>query len=77
MALVTCPDCNKQISDSAENCPQCGRPMETLIKCPNCKSTNIERISSASKVGSALVFGVFAMNKLSKTYNCKECKYKW
>ena len=27
MALVTCPDCKKEISSSAEACPHCGRPM--------------------------------------------------
>jgi hypothetical protein len=77
MALITCPDCQKQISDSAENCPGCGRPMSTAIKCPNCKSTNVNKISASSKVGSALMFGVFAAGKLTKTYQCKDCKYRW
>ena len=27
MALITCPDCKNLISDSAENCIHCGRPM--------------------------------------------------
>lgn len=27
MALITCPDCGKQISDMAQNCPHCGKPM--------------------------------------------------
>lgn len=27
MALVTCPDCSKQVSDAAPACPGCGRPM--------------------------------------------------
>lgn len=27
MALVTCPDCNKDVSDAAPACPNCGRPM--------------------------------------------------
>lgn len=26
MALISCPDCQKQISDRARVCPQCGRP---------------------------------------------------
>jgi zinc-ribbon domain len=29
MALITCPDCSKQISDSASACIHCGRPMHT------------------------------------------------
>ena len=77
MALITCPDCKKEISDSAESCPSCGRPMSTSIKCPTCKSTNVEKISTASKVGSALMWGVFAAGKLTKTYQCNECKYRW
>jgi zinc-ribbon domain len=28
MALVTCPDCGKEISDQAPACPSCGRPRE-------------------------------------------------
>lgn len=76
MALITCPDCKKEISDSADNCPHCGRPMATAIKCPTCKSTNVEKISTASKVGSALIWGVFASNR-NKTYECNACKYKW
>ena len=26
MALINCPDCNKEISDLAPACPHCGRP---------------------------------------------------
>lgn len=29
MALVTCPDCKKEISDAAPACPNCGRPKDT------------------------------------------------
>lgn len=28
MALITCPDCDKQVSASAPACPHCGRPSE-------------------------------------------------
>ena len=27
MPLIDCPDCGRQVSDSAPNCPQCGKPM--------------------------------------------------
>ncbi len=26
--LTTCPDCNQKISESATDCPGCGRPMK-------------------------------------------------
>lgn len=47
------------------------------IKCPTCGSTNVKKISGASKVGSAVAFGVFSLGKLSKTFECKNCGYKW
>ena len=28
MALIKCPDCGKDISTLAKNCPSCGRPMK-------------------------------------------------
>jgi hypothetical protein len=28
MALVTCPDCGREVSDQAPACPNCGRPMK-------------------------------------------------
>ena len=27
MAMILCPDCGKQLSDQARNCPNCGRPI--------------------------------------------------
>jgi len=30
MALITCPDCEQQISPSAATCPNCGRPMSAM-----------------------------------------------
>lgn len=32
MALITCPDCGKEVSDRAAACPQCGAPMHTESK---------------------------------------------
>lgn len=32
MALITCPDCKKQISDSALTCIHCGKPMHKSKK---------------------------------------------
>lgn len=30
MAIIKCPECGKDISDRAENCPNCGCPMEEI-----------------------------------------------
>jgi uncharacterized membrane protein YvbJ len=27
MSLISCPDCGRQVSDSAPTCPQCGKPI--------------------------------------------------
>jgi len=47
------------------------------IKCPTCGSKNVEKISKASKAKSALLFGVFAAGKMSKTFKCNNCDYTW
>jgi hypothetical protein len=38
MALVNCPECNKQISDKANACPNCGYPIQSI-------SDNIKPVS--------------------------------
>lgn len=45
--------------------------------CPTCGSTDIEKISVASKVGKTAAFGVFSIGSNSKTFRCKNCGYKW
>ncbi|MBQ2953765.1 MAG: zinc ribbon domain-containing protein [Clostridia bacterium] len=35
MALITCPECGKQISDRAKACPHCGFDLNAP-KCPDC-----------------------------------------
>jgi predicted amidophosphoribosyltransferase len=30
MALINCPDCNKQVSDQALACPNCARPFRVV-----------------------------------------------
>ena len=43
MPLINCKDCNKEISDSAEACPNCGAPVvkvagENEQQCPHCEA---------------------------------------
>ena len=35
MALINCKECNKEISDKALNCPNCGIPSKDLMKFNN------------------------------------------
>ena len=56
MALINCPECNKEISDQASHCPQCGYPM---TKNKRFKMDNVERPSAllkdlGDKVGKAI-----------------------
>ena len=31
MALITCPECGKQVSDKANSCPNCGYPLTKKV----------------------------------------------
>lgn len=50
--------------------------VQNVPRCPTCGSTNIKRISMTRKAVSASVFGV-ASGSILKTFECKDCKYKW
>lgn len=36
MALINCPECNKEISDKVNSCPHCGYPMNSESIIENC-----------------------------------------
>lgn len=39
MALIKCPECNNEVSNSAESCPKCGfnmRLIKNTVECPYC-----------------------------------------
>ena len=48
MALINCPECNKEVSDKAEMCPHCGyklpkqEPMFQGVYCPSCLDSSIK-----------------------------------
>ena len=48
----------------------------TVLKCPQCKSINVDKISTASRVASVAVVGV-ASGKIGKQYKCNNCKHMW
>lgn len=47
-----------------------------LPHCPTCNSTNIKRISAASKAVGVGLFGIFSKAARSQ-FECKDCGYKW
>lgn len=88
--LITC--CCGNVSDTdlitREDLPTTGSDTRLLAgyipksihqnvpKCPTCSSTNITRISTASKVINAGMFGLLG-NRRKKTFHCNNCKYEW
>lgn len=50
---------------------------KSMIKCPNCRSKNVKRIGMTNKISSFALFGIFSIGKVIKSYECKDCKYKW
>lgn len=47
-----------------------------MPKCPTCGSTNINKISTASKIIGAATFGLFSKTAKSQ-FKCNNCGYKW
>lgn len=74
MALIKCKECGKQISSSAESCPNC---WYTELKCPKCGSNKVKVISGASKAMSVALWGAFVANKVMSKYQCKTCGHKF
>lgn len=46
---------------------------DITLRCPYCKSANVKKISSMSKVGSVVIWGIFSAGKVSKNYHCNQC----
>lgn len=64
MSLIKCPECNKEISDKATACPNCGFPIQEINKpkfsntgyniCPKCGWIDI-RISNCPKCNTEMM----------------------
>ena len=60
MALISCPECGKEISDKAIACPNCGNPMnqqaqqEEYLCCPKCGSRELHAEHKGFSGGKAL-----------------------
>ena len=63
MALITCPDCGKELSDQAPTCPNCGRPFreaQPQVAPPQAKPQVIKKSSSNSGcIG--IIFGLIIL----------------
>lgn len=71
MALIQCPECNKEISDKVKTCPHCGFPFEeNSDKSNNIQQVEISAVNISPKdpaktkktlIGAASVFVVLAL----------------
>lgn len=69
MSLVVCPECNNEISQYAESCPQCGFPIQKFM---NEKGLNdFEHIKICPKCGSTN--GSSMPDILPTVFKCKDC----
>lgn len=67
MALVSCPDCQRQVSSEAPACPGCGRPINVqpttttttnVRHCPFCNSNSVAKgrgLQGAGEVFTAII----------------------
>lgn len=73
MALINCPECSKSISDSANNCPYCGYPINpTKVLKPKGQGCFMQTLNAGCLIiVSILVFalvigGVATFSKIKK-----------
>jgi len=57
MALITCPECRKKISETAEKCPHCGYQL-TAEKVEEIKK-NQQKIANSTGIGCAVLVALF------------------
>lgn len=46
---------------------------DNSIVCPYCKSTNIKKITTTSKVIHTAMFGIFSISRNGKNFHCNQC----
>jgi hypothetical protein len=60
MALIHCPECQKEISDQASACPHCGHPMKrpTTIEATGKKWKATQLLSALLVIVGFIIFGI-------------------
>lgn len=74
---LTCCQCGKVHEGNKITYKQKIRPVTYLPRCPVCQSTNLKKISAGSKALAAITVGNFAIPYVAKTFDCKNCGYKF
>lgn len=77
-AFVRCQGCGKEQKPRKILYKEKDRPSEVLMPhCPICGSIVLKKISLTSKVVTTAALGVLANPHNSKTYECRNCGYKF
>ena len=76
-----CPSCNRYIGSiedvkEEETVTITEIPNIPTPKCPTCQSTNIQRISTTSKMFDIMLVGHFSRAARSQ-FKCNSCGYMW
>lgn len=80
-----CTDCGVPVPVDRGFCPKCGviqirrASGRGTIKCPACRSSQIEKISTAKKAGYVAILGIFApiFKSVRSQFKCRACGHKW
>ena len=49
---------------------------KNVPKCPTCQSSDLKKVSTASKAGSVFMWGLLSQ-KVKKQWHCNNCGYEW
>lgn len=52
--MMTCPKCNKELSDDAKFCDSCGSPIFETIFCPNCGQKTSTEFTTCQSCGASI-----------------------
>ena len=74
---VTCRGCGKEHTPRKILYKRKDSYAPPLPRCPLCNSVMLKKIKTSSKVLAAATIGVFALPYNSKTYECKDCGYRF
>jgi DNA-directed RNA polymerase subunit RPC12/RpoP len=83
--LITCPECQKEMSDTAASCPHCGfagKVGPPTLRCPACGSTAVARQSVGQQAKSAFWSGLLGgivggVIHVHTTHYCTQCGRKF
>lgn len=74
---VTCRGCGKEHKPRKILYKRKDSYAPPLPRCPLCNSAMLKKIKTSSKVLAAATVGVFALPYNSKTFECKDCGYRF